>query len=97
MELINRTKLQNNIAAIMDHCGEKTVHGLFIAQCIIDSEPVVTSIDKHRAGEWIGSHGAWAFVCSECEFAVTDEASAEIEKYKFCPGCGAYMGIQDNE
>ena len=80
------------------------LHGMYTAlgyetqqrKAEVDAQPV-----KH--GKWLNAGGDWTLAtCSECgeEYDVSDEPCEEhfglFEKfYRFCPGCGAKMDMEN--
>ena len=50
---------------------------------------ILDALEERNSGEWVAVEDTNLFKCSHCGIS-------EVErKSKFCPDCGAYMGIWD--
>ena len=70
------------------HLGDDDINRLAEAMYIIGDtlRPVSRERVEQIKGVWIFNNDWWEFRCSECHKGI-----GNIEKYKFCPHCGAPM------
>ena len=73
---------------ISEHIGKTDTERIAEAMSIVGKtlRPVSREQVEQIKGVWIFNDDWWEFRCSECHKGI-----GNIEKYKFCPHCGAPM------
>lgn len=57
--------------------------------CISDLSTMLSAEPERKTGQWLQISPAGIYECSECAQMVMTE---DIGCYKYCHGCGTYMG-----
>ena len=86
MRLIDADNLLDILDAMI--VGHKSASDVYD---VVDSMPTVDPV-KH--GEWRYDEALELEWCSECGFG---KRKGDKRWYSYCPNCGAYMGVADDE
>ena len=56
------------------------------------------ALEEPKQGEWINDNASWGFVDLECPFCHSEYLDIDhIDKWNFCPNCGAKMKEGDEK
>lgn len=63
-------------------------------ECIVDVDRIIEAPAADVApvvhGKWIHNDDWWEFICTNCHKGI-----GNIQKYKYCPNCGAKMDLEE--
>ena len=87
IERLERLKRScRDLAAGMPDEPGWTLHGMALDMALTALRPVSREQVEKMKGVWIFNDDWWEFWCSKCHKGI-----GNIEKFKFCPDCGAPM------